>query len=353
MKKPTYTIAVTGLNAIDSPGPGLAVIRALRDAESFDVRIIGLSYETLEPGIYMHDYVDKTYQIPYPTAGQKVLLERFAYINGIENIDFLFPNFDAELYNFIKIQDQLLNDMGIKMTLPTLEQFEARHKVNLYEYGKKHDIKVPKAEMVFKTTEIPKAMENFSYPVVVKGKFYDAKVAYTPEQAVTHFNKLNAQWGLPIILQEFVRGSEVNVCGVGNGKGGLLGAVPMRKLYITDKGKAWAGVTLDDDKLLDVTKDLVKATKWNGPFELEFMKTNEDEYYLIEINPRFPAWCYLTVGAGQNQIESLVNLAMGEEVKPFETYDIGKMFIRYSHDMIVDMNEFEQISTKGELEKSR
>ena len=39
------TIAVTGLNAIDSPGPGVSVIRALRDAASFDVRIIGLSYE--------------------------------------------------------------------------------------------------------------------------------------------------------------------------------------------------------------------------------------------------------------------------------------------------------------------
>ncbi len=349
MKKPTYTIAVTGLNAIDSPGPGLAVIRALRDAKSFNVRIIGLSYETLEPGIYMHEFVDKTYQIPYPTAGQKVLLERFQYINSIEDIDFLFPNFDAELFNFIKIQEQFINELGIKMVLPTTDQFEARHKVNLYEYGQEYNIKVPAAKMLFKTSEISKTMEDFTYPIVVKGKFYDAKVAYTPEQAVTYFNKTSAQWGLPVIFQEFVRGSEVNVCGVGDGEGGLLGAVPMRKLYITDKGKAWAGVTLDDEKLLEVTRDLVKATKWNGPFELEFMKTNEDEYYLIEINPRFPAWCYLTVGAGQNQVESLVNLGMGNSTKKLTKYDVGKMFIRYSHDMIVDMSEFEAISTKGEL----
>ncbi len=57
--KPQLTIAVTGLNAIDSPGPGVAVIRALREAESFDCRIIGLAYESLEPGIYMHDIVEK------------------------------------------------------------------------------------------------------------------------------------------------------------------------------------------------------------------------------------------------------------------------------------------------------
>ena len=92
--KPLYTIAVTGLNAIDSPGPGLAVIRSLKQAKKFKVRIIGLSYEALEPGIYLHEYVDKTYQVPYPSAGKEILFERLAYINSIENIDFIFPNFE-------------------------------------------------------------------------------------------------------------------------------------------------------------------------------------------------------------------------------------------------------------------
>jgi carbamoyl-phosphate synthase large subunit len=347
--KPTYNIAVTGLNAIDSPGPGMAVIRALRDAESFDVRIIGLSYETLEPGIYMHDLVDKTYQIPFPSAGQDVLFERLAYIASREKIDFLFPNFDAELFNFIKLKDKLQSSLNIKMVLPTVEQFEARHKVNLYEYGKQHGILVPKSKMIFSTAEFAGLEKHFEYPMVVKGKFYDAKIAYNMEQVGQHFYKLSNQWGLPIIIQQFVRGTEVNVCGIGDGKGNLIGAVPMRKLYITDKGKAWAGVSLDDEKLIETTKKLVAATKWRGAFELEFMKTVEEEYYLLEINPRFPAWCYLTVGCGQNQIEALVNIGMGVEVPPFEHYEVGKMFIRYSNDLIVNMREFEQISTIGEL----
>ncbi|MFX5562573.1 hypothetical protein ABTD73_19160, partial [Acinetobacter baumannii] len=53
--KHKLTIAVTALNAIDSPGPGVEVIRALREGLGADIRIIGLSYETLEPGIYMRD----------------------------------------------------------------------------------------------------------------------------------------------------------------------------------------------------------------------------------------------------------------------------------------------------------
>ncbi len=235
------------------------------------------------------------------------------------------------------------------MVLPTLEQFESRHKVNLYDYGKKHDIKVPFSKMIHDTKDLPELAEEFGFPMVIKGKFYDAKIAYTVEQAIQHFYKISAEWGTPILVQEFVKGTEVNVCGVGDGQGGLIGAVPMRKLYITDKGKAWAGVSLDDQNLIDITSNLTSATKWQGPFELEFMKTDDGEYYLIEINPRFPAWCYLTVGAGQNQIEQLVNLGMGRNVTKFDTYDVGKLFIRYSYDNIVDMEEFEKISTLGEL----
>jgi carbamoyl-phosphate synthase large subunit len=297
----------------------------------------------------MHNLIDKTYQVPYPGAGQEVLYDRFEYINSIENIDFLFPNFDAELYNFIALQEKFENELHIRMVLPTLEQFEARHKVNLFEFGKKYGIKVPFAKMVFTINDIPAITSEFGFPLVVKGKFYDARIAYTNDQSVQHFNKISTEWGLPVLIQQFVHGSEVNVCGVGDGKGNTIGAVPMRKLYITEKGKAWAGVTLDDKNLLAVTRKFVKATKWRGAFELEFIKTADDEYFLIEINPRFPAWCYLTVGAGQNQIEALVNLGMGKKVVPFKSYEVGKMFIRYSYDMIVNMREFEQISTIGEL----
>lgn len=349
MSKPHYTIAVTGLNATDNPGPGLAVIRSLRDAQSFTVTIIGLSYEALEPGIYLRELVDKCYQMPYPAAGQDVLLERLSYINAAQKVDFLFPNFDAELFNFIKLQKRIEEELGIKMFLPTLEQFDARHKVNLHDFGTKHDIKVPHGRSIYNGAEIPAISAQLGFPLVVKGKFYDAAIAYNNEQAERHFNTISRQWGLPILLQEFIHGSEVNVCGIGDGNGTLIGAVPMRKLFITEKGKAWAGVSIDDEQMLEHTANMVKRTKWQGAFEMEFIKTVDDEYYLLEINPRFPAWCYLTVGAGQNQVEACVNLAMGTDVQSFDTYKVGTLFIRYSSDLVVDIKEFEKISTIGEL----
>lgn len=406
MNKPTLTIAVTGLNAIDSPGPGVAVIRGLREAASFDVRIIGLAYESLEPGIYMHNLVDHTYMIPYPSNGTDALFARLEYIHSHEKLDVIIPNFDAELYSFMKLEPRL-RSMNIRMFLPTFEQFEERHKVNLSEFGSKYDIPVPFGKAIFSTMEIDQHFdrkkirnqfsikrsmtnggqsftgieeneetydsveanalagkiatihdgknkgtecdEEFDFPVMIKGKWYDAYVANNLEQAKAYFHKISAKWGLPVVIQKFVHGTEYNVIGLGDGHGNMLAAVPMRKQYITDKGKAWAGISIDDKKLIALTEKFIKSTKWRGAFELELMKNDDNIYYLMEINPRIPAWVYLAVGVGQNIPEALVNLAIGKNVDPLPPYDVGKLFIRYSYDMIVDRSEFENLSIKGEL----
>lgn len=348
MEKIKLNIAVTGLNNTDNPGPGIPVIRSIRESEEFDLRIIGLAYENLEPGIYMKDMVDKTYQIPYPSAGSDILMSRLEYINSIENIDVLIPNLDAELYTFMKSESKL-KAMGIHTFLPTMQQFEERHKSNLPEYGKQYGVKVPHSILMNNPWDLQKIKKEFDYPVLVKGKFYDAYIAYNDEQVMNHFNKISAKWGVPIIIQEFVKGTEVNVIALGDGNGNTVAAVPMRKQYITDKGKAWGGITIGDENLLKITHDLISQTKWRGGMELEMIRTSANEYYMIEINPRIPAWVYLAVGAGQNIPEALVKLAIGKEVHPYKNYEVGVMFIRYSFDLIGNISQFEKLSINGEL----
>ena len=347
MGKTNVTVAVTGLNNIDSPGPGVPVIRALRDSEFFDVRIVGLAYENLEPGVYMPGIADKIYMIPYPSDGVEALLERIEFINSREKIDVLIPNFDSELYTFMK-SGRKLSEMGIKTFLPGLYQYEERHKANLPAFGKKYNLNVPDSVELLSIADISKITDKFDFPMVVKGKFYDAYIASNKEQISYWFGKIAAKWGLPVVVQEFVRGTEVNVVALGDGLGNTIGAVPMRKQYITDKGKAWGGITLDDENMLDLTRRLISKTRWRGGMELELIKTPDNELYLIEINPRIPAWVYLAVGAGQNLPEALVKLALGIDVIPYKEYQVCKMFVRYSYDLIVDIEKFERISTKGE-----
>lgn len=344
------TIAVTGLNAIDSPGPGMAVIRALREGlTDRPLRILGLSYEALEPGIYMPDWVDKTYSIPYPSAGTEALLTRLAEIHTREQLDLIIPNFDAELFNFIKASERLKN-MGIATFLPTLEQLDSREKVNLFAFAERHGMLAPRDRTIGSIEVLPGIAQEFGWPLVVKGKFYEATVCNTLEQAQKAFQKLQAKWGLPIIVQEFINGTEVNVAALGDGTGRTISAVPMRKLYITDKGKAWAGITIEDDSLVQLAEKFIEATQWKGGFELEIMRAQDGRPFIMEINPRFPAWIYLTAGANQNQPAALAKMALGEAVEPYTDYAVGKMFVRYAWDLIVDVEKFQRISAFGELE---
>jgi carbamoyl-phosphate synthase large subunit len=122
----------------------------------------------------------------------------------------------------------------------------------------------------------------------------------------------------------------------------------MRKLYITDKGKAWSGIVIDDPSLLKLTRKFTRDSRWKGGFELEIMRTEKEELYIMEINPRFPAWIYTTAAAGQNLPASLVNLVMGLPVSSFRKYEVGTMFVRYAWDNITHIREFEKISNYGE-----
>lgn len=348
MSRLKVTVAVTGLNAIDSPGPGVGVIRAIRDDNDLDVRIIGLSYESLEPGVYMHDLVDKSYQIPYPKAGSDQLKNRLEIIHSQEKLDVIIPNFDAELHHFIRLTP-IFQEWGIQTFLPSLDQLEMLDKMHLHEFGAKHGFDVPKTKFLSSKAEIKSLKEDFDFPMVIKGNLYEAYIAYNDGQISAYYDKLNAKWGLPVVVQEFVKGTEIDIAGLGDGKGKLIGAVPMRKLYITDKGKGWSGVVLGDQNLIEMTEKFIDASKWKGGFELELMRTDKGKFYLMEINPRFPAWIYTTAAAGQNLPAALVKLALGKEVKQFKKYEVGKMFVRYSWDLITDISEFEQISTLGEL----
>ena len=152
-------IAISGLNANDNPGPGIAVARALKDEFGPSLKIVGLCYESLEPGIYMGEVVDAAYLIPYPGAGIAALKERLAYIHEKEAIDVIIPNFDSELYNFIRVADWL-ESIGIKTFLPSQEQLAARDKTALVGFGKKHGFHVPDDHKLNTASDIEKARQS-------------------------------------------------------------------------------------------------------------------------------------------------------------------------------------------------
>ncbi|MBL8034282.1 MAG: ATP-grasp domain-containing protein [Leptospiraceae bacterium] len=341
------TVCVTGLNAADSPAPGVAVLRSLCESP-LKLRNIGIAYGVLDAGNYMADLVNACYLAPYPNTGPQALLTRISEIHKQEKIDVILPTLDSELDNYIQIESEL-RYLGIRMLLPQKDSLAMRDKPTLSEKIPADIVKTPQTLRVSDVAALREACENLGFPLLVKGQYYEAYAAHAPEEAVGWFYKLASQWGIPVIAQKMIRGEECNVAGIAK-RGKLYGAVAMKKLFLTDKGKAWSGVTIRNEKILDITRRLIRLLNWDGGFELEFIVENgSDEISLIEMNPRFPAWIYLATAAGINMPAMNIALAMGRNIEPCSDYKVGMVFVRHSRDEIVPMQQIESLSTAGQV----
>lgn len=346
------TVAVTGLNATDNPAPGVAVIRALRDHPDFQGRIVGLAYDALDPGIYARDLVDDIYLLPYPSQGIAAFRSRLAYVNEQVSLDVIIPTLDAELPTFIELEPDL-RTMNIGTFLPSKELFELRSKAHLAHLGEMADIDTPTTRVIAEPNELRDIESQIAFPFWVKGAYYGATKVHDVYEAMAAYHHMVAKWGVPVIAQASVDGDEIDVVAVGDGKGGMVGAVPMRKRLLTDKGKGWAGIAIRDPKIEDLSRRYFAATQWRGPCEIEMIRTASGQFHLLEINPRFPAWCYLSVGAGMNLPWAVAQLAAGRSVPPMTDYEVGTMFVRISLDQIVSLADFERVTATGELHRHK
>lgn len=345
MKK--NTIAVTGINAIDNPGPGTGVARSLREDEQLPTQIIGLAYDAMEPGLYMDWLFDRRYMMPYPSSEPQVLMDRLCQIQEQFGLDCVIPNFDVELPLYIQCAEKL-ESLGIKTYLPTKKQFALRNKAKLTEVAEKIGIRTPKTITVTSVKELEEATAKIGFPAMIKGPYYKAYHISSDREALQRFHQLAMEWGYPIILQEVVSGIEVNLVGVGNGEGGHLGLVAIKKMTVTELGKIWSGVTIHHPGLVKATEIFLQHTCWRGPFEVECIADRDGTIYLIEINPRFPAWTYFATAVGINLPSRLIRTALGLPLPPLQPYEAGKFLMRYTYEMVTDTTPLQALVTVGE-----
>jgi carbamoyl-phosphate synthase large subunit len=348
----TGTIAVTGMNATDNPAPGVPVARALREAPGFAGRVIGLGYDPLDSGFYASGLLDGGGILPYPSLGSAALRHALVGLRDQFGIRALLPTLDSELRAVISLADDLGRE-GIGTCVPDLDALERVSKAQLPRLGAAAGLKIPESEALTTPDGLPKFIKKAGLPVVVKGPYYGAYVAHSEADAIASFRYFESTWGLPVIVQAFAEGDEYNVCALGDGQGNTIGAVAMRKLLVTDKGKGWAGVTVSNPHLLAMTEALIGALRWRGPMEVEAILDQHggpEDVQIIEINPRFPAWVYLTAAAGQNLPFVCAQMAMGEPAPGrLPPYAAGRMFVRISLDQVADLDTFAQLSSTGRL----
>ena len=123
--------------------------------------------------------------------------------------------------------------------------------------------------------------------------------------------------GQTFFLQRLVNGTDKTIlfCAF---KGVLTGCFLMTKVLCTAEGKVWAGDVKSVPKtILEQLEQFVQETNWTGGGEIEFVETIEEEVahnsldvkkcFLIDLNPRFPAWVLGSIYTGCNLLADFVS----------------------------------------------
>ena len=118
--------------------------------------------------------------------------------------------------------------------------------------------------------------------------------------------------------------------------------VAIKKMTTTAIGKIWTGVTISHPELLRLAELFVKKTSWRGPFELECIEKG-GELYIIEVNPRFPAWVYFSTAAGINLPERLVSLITKGKCDRSREYKAGRLFVRYTYEIVTGLEQYSRL----------
>jgi carbamoyl-phosphate synthase large subunit len=342
-------VAVTGLLVLDNPQPGVAVARSLRHAPEFQGQITALALEPLSNGAFDLELFDHAYVLPYPCAGKEALLRRIQEIHKTTPLDVIIPCLDSEVSLYAQLSAQLAA-LGIRLFLPPEASIKRCGKSQLYEFGLEHGFRVPRTLTLGSAAELKSRVFDTGVPFVLKALLNDARVCHSVEEGLVEYHKLFAKWGYPILLQEFVFGEEWDMMALCARDSSLLGAAVMKKLGLTEKGKAMAGVTVDSPELVALSGNILRTLGWVGPAECEFIREQKsDEYFLVEVNNRFPSWLYLATVAGQNLPLALVRLALGQDVQPLPPCADGKLFLRTVRESAVPYLRLLDFSTTGEI----
>ncbi|MAF64135.1 MAG: hypothetical protein CMJ84_00560 [Planctomycetes bacterium] len=348
MSQAEPVVAVTGLEGRDNPYPGISIARALRAARGREVKLVGFSYEPTLTGNLRSDLFDRVYTTPLPGDPAATLLRRILEIHAEFPIDVLIPALDSELALFSAHRARLL-EHGIRLVVPSPEAVKARYKQRLFEWARGHSISSPRTEVVTKP-ETFWEQESWGFPCFLKGPLADAIRVRSVSEAIAVHHRLVARWGYPVLAQEPVIGTEVDVCAVVAPGGKTAGAICIRKTVLSRAGKGIGAEVLDCPEALEAAEHMIAALDWEGPLEVEMIReASSGRFFLLEVNARFPAWIGMCPPTGLNLPDLLLRIALDEPVASTHRAKAGTRFLRGSRTTISDIGRLGTLLSTGRL----
>lgn len=343
-------VALTGFAGLDTPEPGTGVAQALRKGSRGNLEIVALGYDTWQTGAWLPGLVDQIVVLPPLASGVYSILEKILEIHEKTPLDALIPNLDLEVPLFTRLKPQL-EKAGIQTLLPTQESDFSINKTSLARFCYTHDILSPNTVHVTDLEEIPMRADHMGYPLMVKGSVAGAAKVDNSDLAQLEATVLHAKWGGGVLLQNCIDGDEYVVAMVARVDGSCLGMTPARKLGTNKFGKAVVGSVVNAPDLEKTSLEILAKLNWRGPLELEFIRSRvSGQYYLIEINNRFPSWIMLSAYAGSNLPVALLKEILNPGQRRCQKPKVGTSFVRDVRDFAVSSAKLRELERHGNIE---
>ena len=302
-------IYISGLYSGTNPQPGVGIARSLRTAYP-DATLVGVEYSNRCSGIHWQDFDDIWLQRPWNELNLdahareiKRVLDAGAFFISANDLEIMWlaSIFPEGHPNLLTPPAEGLNKVA-KPAIPAHEKLP---------------VKIPP----FVTTEISDwdlhaFCRRHNWKVWLKGPYYEAVRTKSWAELENMRNILARAWSTEkLFLQAHVTGYEESVS-FSAYKGELLHAVSMRKRDLTEMSKTWAGdVSPVPAQFYESLRKVVKDLNWTGGAELEMVRDPEGQLWMIECNPRYPAWIHGATIAGHNMPAILVERASGVPAK--------------------------------------
>lgn len=278
------TIILSGQHSGVNPSPGLGIARSLRGAGDF--RLIGLDYSPNSSGLHSN-LLDETVLMPsWSEVDLKTWDAQLCQLTSDPDSSFI-SSLDLE----VRLIAERVYGLGnfLSPSSGALRWITKPPGAIAQRLGFES---IPSFQNVQDSRELASFIRRSPHGVWVKGQHYEAFRAVDLFGVLRWGEYIEELWGGPWHVEEHVPGQEAGIAFVAT-EGRLIDCVQMRKTILTPAGKTWAGEMTDlDPDRTERLREWVAESAWHGGGEMELIERWNGATYLLEVNPRLPAWIH-------------------------------------------------------------
>ncbi len=286
--------------------------------------VLATDCSELAPALY-----DADKQFIVPRMNEEGYLDIILSICKEHNVKAVLSLIDPELSLLAKHKQDFL-DVG---TIPIISDYEVVElcfdKFAMYEFLSQNGFKTIKSYIDKNKFYEDVAAGVFSYPVFVKPVKGSASININKVTSQDEVELLFANYD-NLIIQEFMNGPEYGADVYIDMISGETVAIFAKEKIKMRAGETDKAVSVKDDKLFDLIKDLVKAAGFRGIIDIDIFEVN-GEYYISEVNPRFGGGYPHAYECGVNVPAMIINNIYGKENRGnFDDYDEDVYMMKYN-----------------------